>query len=279
MIDDLLSSARLEPLAPEPGASAAAWEEVGRRRRRRTLRTQLAACVGVVVLVMVGLLPSLDGGGRVAELDVAGRETNADRVVESPALLEAESEDDSPVDAGRGSRGAEPGSGGRAPFESEVAPAPAQSRPGASAPSTGRPKPPVERTRYETVYIGCLEWCLTPSVVREGDVFVLTLDLCVAVGARARRFSYATTQEVDMWVATSEPSPETLWTWSLGQQFAAQEHHLDISAGECVRWIAKWDGTDERGEPLPAGNYRLFTKSLAEQVAPNSTTETTFQIP
>lgn len=275
MIDELLSSARIEPLAGEPGAAEAAWREVGRRRRRRTLRTQVVAGIGVVVLVMVALLPSLDEGGRASELDVAGRETNGRPNVDSP-LLDTEVEDAPAADGERGA-GLE-GSSGRAPSESGAAPAPAQSRPGVSAPAPGRTKPPVERSRYETVYIGCLEWCLSPSVVKGEDTYALSLDLCVAVGARARRFSFPTTQEVDLWVTTSEASPETLWTWSLGQQFAPQEHHVDISPGECVRWTTSWDGADERGEPLPAGTYRLFTKSFAEQVAQSSTTETTFQI-
>lgn len=115
-------------------------------------------------------------------------------------------------------------------------------------------------------------------MVREGDSYALNLDLCVAVGARARRFSYDTTQEADLWVATTAISPETLWSWSLGQQFPADEHHLDIAAGECIKWTVLWDGTDEAGEPLPPGNYRLFAKSLAEQAGQSSTTETTFQI-
>ena len=276
MIDQLLSPARIESLAPEPGASEAAWDEVCRRRRTRNLRAQVAAGVGLVAVVMVGLLPSLDDGGRAAELDVAGRETTDARIIERPSITDDEPDDspqvpDGPSDAaGRGP--------GPSPNVPAAAPSADQPRPGAQAPTPGRTKPVMERSRYETINIGCIDWCLQPHVLKEGDDYALNLDLCVAVGGRVRRFSFATTQELDMWVATGTANPETLWTWSLGQQFSPNEHHLDIAPGECVRWRTLWDATDERGEDLEPGNYRLYAKSLAEQTAPNSTTETTFQI-
>lgn len=277
MIDDLLSPARIEPLAPESGASDNAWDEVCRRRRARNLRAQVAAGVSLVVVVMVGLLPSLDDGGRAAELDVAGRETTQGVAVEKPSLSDVDPHDDSTdvpasTNSGRGV------SSGRGPGASAVAPSVDQSRPGAEAPTPGRPKPPMERTRYETLNIGCIDWCMSPRALKVEDHYALQLDLCVAVGARARRFSFATTQELDMWVATATNTPETLWTWSLGQQFSPNEHHVDIGPGECVTWQTLWDATDERGEQLEPGNYRLFARSLAEQTAPNSTTETTFQV-
>ena len=276
MIDDLLSPARIEPLAPEPGGSEAAWDEIGRRRRTRTLRAQVAAGVGLVLIVMVGLLPSLDDRGRAAELDVAAPEANRRATIDRPSLLEDESDDTADESTGGVRAG---GSAGGTPPASVAAPAPAPSRPGAPAPAPGRAKPPVERTRAESIYIGCLEWCLSAQALKEDDVYALRLELCVAVGARARRFSYATTQELDLWVTAAADEAKALWTWSLGQRFPVHEHHLDIGPGECVTWQTNWDGTDEGGQTLPAGNYRLFAKSLAEQVATNSTTETTFQIP
>ena len=278
MIDELLSPARIESLAPEPGASDAAWDEVCRRRRTRNLRAQLAAGVGLVLVVMVGLLPSLDDGGRGAELDVAGRETIEAQAVETPSLSDADPDDAArTADGGSDNSGRGTGSG-RSPSAPAVAPTADQPRPGAQAPTPGRPKPPMERSRYETINIGCIDWCLSPQALRQGDEYALKLDLCVAVGARARRFSYATTQETDLWVSTGGQRYETLWTWSLGQQFLPNEHHLDIGPGECVSWQTLWDATDEHGQRLEPGNYRLFGKSLAEQTAPNSTTETTFQI-
>lgn len=277
MIDELLSPARIEPLKPESGASEAAWDEVCRRRRARNLRTQLATGVGLVVIVMIALLPSLDADGRAAELDVAGRETTEAERVETPSLSDVDPEDASepPTGANAGRGGA---ISGRAPSASAVATPTDQARPGAQAPTPGRPKPAMERTQQENIYIGCLDWCMSPRVLKAEDAYALQLDLCVAVGARARRFSFATTQELDMWVATAGTEPETLWTWSLGQHFSPNEHHLDIGPGECVTWETLWDATDEGGQALEPGNYRLFAKSLAEQTAPNSTTETTFQI-
>ena len=278
MIDQLLSPARIEPLAPESGGADAAWDEVCRRRRTRNLRTQVAAGVGLVVVVMVGLLPSLDDGGRAAELDVAGRETTETHAVETPSMNDAEPSDSPDLSADeRGASGRGPSSG-RAPRASAVAPPADTPRPGAQAPTPGRPKPAMERTRYESIYIGCLDWCMSPQALKQGEDYALKLDLCVAVGGRTRRFSYATTQEADLWVATMGSDPETLWTWSLGQHFSPNEHHLDVGPGECVTWETVWDATDERGQRLEPGNYRLFAKSLAEQTAPNSTTQTTFQI-
>ena len=275
MIDDLLSPARIEPLAPASGGAEDAWDEVCRRRRARNLRAQVAAGVGLVAVVMVGLLPSLDDGGRAAELDVAGRDTVQAERVETPSWPEADPEEatDLPV-TDRPGRVTDPG---RAPSPSAAAPA-AQPRPGAQAPAPGRTKPPMERTRYENIYIGCLDWCMSPQVLRQDDAYSLTLDLCVAVGARARRFSFPTTLETDLWVTTTANSPDTLWTWSVGQQFTPQEHYVDIGPGECVTWQTLWDATDEQGARLEPGDYRLFAKLFAEQVAPNSTTETTFQI-
>ena len=276
MIDDLLSPARIEPLAPESGAPEAAWDEVCRRRRARRLRAQVAAAAGLVLVVMVGMLPSMDDRERAAELDVAGRDTISGDPLEMPQFSPVE-----PTDAAEPSGSSGSGRGttaGRAPSAPAAAPTAEQVRPGAQAPAPGRPKPAMERTRYENIYIGCIDWCLSSNALKAGENYVLRLDLCVAVGGRARRFSYTTTQELDLWVATSDPSPETLWTWSLGQHFSPNEHHIDIAAGECVSWQTVWDATDERGEHLEPGTYRLFAKSLAEQVAPNSTTETTFQI-
>ena len=276
MIDELLSPARIESLPPEPGGSEVAWDEVIRRRGRRVLRAQVAAGVGLVLIVMVGLLPSLDDGGRAAELDVAGDPSGQRATSDAPSLMDEQPEAPEDVSGEGGSVG--PRSSGRAPGTSAASPAVIESRPSAPVPAAGRPKPAMRRTQQESFYIGCIEWCLQPQVLKEGDRYALRMDLCVAVGGRARRFSYATVQEVDMWVATNEQQPQTLWTWSLGQQFPTSEHHLDISPGQCVMWQTLWDATDERGEPLEPGNYRLFAKSLAEQTAPNSVTETTFQI-
>lgn len=277
MIERVLSPDRIEALAPEPGAVDAAWADVNRRRRQRLVRAQVGAGLGVALLLIVALLPSLGTADRPAELDVAGRDTIEGRTSESPSLLDTDSQNTPEEGGGDDSNPASALSG--TPAESVGDPPGRPSAPGTAAPAPGRPKPPVEQTRRETLYIGCIEWCLSPRVIPEGDSYLLNLDLCVGVGSGTRRFSYATVQEVDFWVATQGTSPDTLWTWSLGQQFAAREHHVDIASGECVRWTALWDGTDEQGKPLPPGDYRLFAKSLAEQAERNSTTETTFRIP
>ena len=119
---------------------------------------------------------------------------------------------------------------------------------------------------------------MTASAAKSGESYVLSESICVPVGYRARRFSYSTIQEVDLVVMSGAPQDQTaLWTWSLGQAFRSDEHHLDISAGECVTWTTVWDGTDEAGEPLDPGTYRLEVESLAEQAA-GTTATATFQI-
>ena len=127
--------------------------------------------------------------------------------------------------------------------------------------------------------IGCVaEWCMNASAAKSGESYVLSETICVPVGNRARRFSYSTVQEVDLVVMTGNSQDQTpLWTWSLGQAFGGNEHHLDISAGECVTWTTAWDGTDEAGDPLDPGTYRLEVQSLAEQAA-GTTATATFQI-
>lgn len=277
MIDDLFSPARIEPLAPEPGASEQAWREVGRRRRKRTLRTQVLAGVALVALVMVGLLPSLDERGRVAELDVAGRDDER-RITQLPPALTEDAEDIADpqrterTGAGRTSSGAQPSE------SAEIGEVPAP-RPGASAPAPGRPKPPVERTRRESIAVACVDWCPSAMATSTPEGYSLELHLCVAVGGRAHRFSYQTTQELDLRVDTAGTPGDTVWTWSVGQHFPREAHHLDVSPGECVTWTVLWDATDESGEPLPPGDYRLFAKSLADQAAARPNSEATFQIP
>lgn len=278
MSAELFSPHRIEPLAPEPGASAAAWDEVRRRKGKRLLQTQVAAGVGVVLMVMVGLLPSLDEGGRAAELDVAGRETNQSPAPESPSFLITEA--DEGADATPPGPDAPAGDSARtaAGTFGDAAPPP---QPGTATPTVtpDRAKPPLERSRSSGITFGCFEWCLFARVVPEGESYALSLDLCTAVGTRTHRFHFPTTQEVDLTVTTADSSRETLWSWSRGQHFPAAEHHVDIPAGECMEWTTRWDRADEDGQPLPPGRYRLVGKSLAEEVRPRNTTEATFEIP
>ena len=263
MIDDLLSPKRIEPLAPEPEALETAWAEVGRRRRTRARRTQIATGLSLVLLVAAALLPSLGQETKMAKLDVAGREQTREVEAEAPADEVVEAAEPSSAPSGIGAA-AKPAATSGSPNQQKAAPPPnSPTPPNASRPS----KPPVERTRRQTTLIGCFsDWCMSASAIRTGAHYSLAMDICVPVGNRARRFSYATTQEVDLAVLPGDPKdPAPLWTWSLGQTFPTDEHHVDISAGECVRWETTWDGTDEAGNPLEPGTYRLTVRSSAEQ--------------
>lgn len=276
MIDDLLSPSRIEPLEPEAGDTERAWEEVGRRRRARARRTQIVTGLGLVLVVAAGLLPSLGQETKLAKLDVAGREST--REVES-----AQRSDEIVEPAGEESAasgiGAEPR---QSPFSagSSQPPAAAPGHASPSEPPTAPPaKPPVERTRRNTTIVPCVtDWCLMASATRQGDRYALALDICVPVGTRTRRFSYPTTQEADFSVAPNSVPGAPVWTWSSGQRFPANLHHVDITAGECVMWTTHWDATDESGARLEPGTYRLSVRSLAEQTAERSTATTTFQI-
>lgn len=274
MIDDLLSTERIEPLAPEPDAMEAAWAEVGRRRRARARRTQIATGLGLVMVVGVALLPSLGQETKMAKLDVAGREQA--RQVEAEAPIDVVEPDDAdPASSGIGTGVKPPGRSG-------------SSEPQTAAPRTGSPapprasrpsKPPVERTRRNATLVGCVaDWCMSASAGKVDENYSLAMDICVPVGTRARRFSFATTQEVDLTVSSGNSSNRPkVWTWSLGQAFRSNEHHVDISAGECVTWSTVWDGTDEAGNGLEPGSYRLDVRSLADQAA-DRTAAATFQI-
>lgn len=278
MIDDLLDPRRIEPLEPRAEDADAAWREVSRRRRVRTLRSQVAAGVAVVAMVMIGVLPSLDDGGRVADLKVADRDgAPGNHLVPMPegrADQSTPTGQDHPLADAVESRSptAEPG-------KSIEPPATPTARPRDEAPTAGRAKPTVERTRYASVPIGCIDWCLSGDVVAQGDGFLLSLDLCLPVGGRARRFSFSTTQEVDFRIDTAGTPGTTVWTWSLGQHFPARDHHVDIQSGECVRWSAPWDATDEAGRRVPGGSYRLRAASLAEQLQGTQAADRSFQVP
>ena len=275
MIDEILRSSRIQPLEPQQGDADLAWEEVCRRRRTRTLRTQVVAAAGLVVVVMVGLLPSLQDVDNPAQLNVAGQSSGRRVEVASPGGQKEVTREDL---ASGATESAERPSGSRASGPSSPAAAadqpPAAGQP--QTPSAARTKPPANRTRYETVSVGCLDWCLQGRATRAYDGYELSMDLCVAVGGRTRRFSFATAQELDLSVSSQNGPAE--WTWSVGQRFAANEHHVDIAAGECAKWTVIWDATDESGSALPAGRYTLNVRSLAEQAA-GASSASSFDIP
>lgn len=278
MIDDLLSPSRIEPLEPEPGAPEQAWEEVGRRRRARARRAQVAAALGLVLVVAAGILPSLGQETKLAKLDVAGPDSAARRIekAEPPAELVEPSAEDS-TGGGIGARPS-PGPATGGPSQSPTA-APRPASP-SERPPAGPTKPPVQRTRHNSTIVPCVtDWCLMAWATKSGDHYALGLDICVPVGARTRRFSYPTTQEADYIVSPgNSPDAAPVWTWSKGQTFPANLHHVDIPAGQCVSWKTLWDATDESGAPLEPGNYRLTVRSVAEQAGNRSTTSITFRI-
>lgn len=277
MIDDLLSRARIEPLDVEPGATEQAWQEVGRRRRARVRRAQVATGLGLVLVVAVAVLPSLGQESKLAKLDVAGRDSSRRVEFDTPAVELVDPSPADPSGSGIGARQGPAAGDPASPQSATPSPNPAPSSERATAPPA---KPPVERTRRNSTVVPCItDWCLIATAAENGDRYELAMDICVPVGARARRFSYPTTQEVDLAVSPgTSADAAAVWTWSKGQRFAPNPHHVDISAGECVTWKTLWDGTDEAGEPLEPGNYRLSVHSPAEQAGDRSTATTTFRV-
>jgi hypothetical protein len=263
-----LDDRRLPELPVREADLESAWAQVVRRRSRRNQITGGLSVVALFAVVTAALALPNSGHRPPAEVEVAAPRVDM-RTPEPEEEAQAEGPG-APRTGGRTGSAAKP-AGSPAPRGETPRPP--------SGPSAARPtsKPELDRKRSQTLLIGCFDFCVGARIARDGEEWVLTSQLCVAVGTRTRQFTYATLQEIDLTISETAGS-EPLWRWSTGQQFPASEHQLDLASGECMVWSAPWLGTDENGEPLEPGSYTFTTKNFADEVADRSTSSTTFQI-
>ncbi len=126
---------------------------------------------------------------------------------------------------------------------------------GATGTTAGTPGSTPETGDSPADQIGALEVGLTAgrSSLAPGESTPLVLTVRNS-GPSSLQVSFKTSLEVDF---TVENTNGVIWQWSRGVAVDFEPTDLVLRPGQTASYTAAWDGRDDAGRPLPAGEYTV----------------------
>ncbi|OPX83875.1 MAG: N-acetylmuramoyl-L-alanine amidase XlyA precursor [Pelotomaculum sp. PtaB.Bin104] len=102
------------------------------------------------------------------------------------------------------------------------------------------------------------------SVYRQGEDVIITL-VKTNVSGRNIDLTYRTTQRYDF-VVRRRANQAEVWRWSRGRSFAQAISTITLRPGRRQTFRVAWDQSNNRGEPVPLGNYTIEGFNVAREL-------------
>jgi hypothetical protein len=114
-------------------------------------------------------------------------------------------------------------------------------------------------------------WCLRAEVLGGDASRTLRLHACRGPSDTKGVLSFTQDNEADF---TISGGGTPVWRWSWGAVTEPYPHDVPVDRWQCGVWSTPWNGADQEGNAVPAGQYTLSAVSTSSALETRTVTAT-----